>query len=119
MTVTLAAVDSRQLFQINVVHVLWRPEIRQDVLHVLLLIVVRARAGTVSASSNGALVLQGAMRSLDAHLPQITGRYQVKTEFARFYKLDITVAAVTRRALTTYLLLSRHDGGVVTRTSRA
>jgi hypothetical protein len=119
LTVTLAAVDTRQLFQIYVVHVLWRPEIGQDLLHVLLLIVIRARAGAVSTRSTGALVLQGSMRSLDAHLPQITRCYEIEAEFARFYKLDIAVAAVTRRSLTTYLLLSGHDGGVVARTSRA
>lgn len=61
------------------------------------------------------------MRSLDAHLSQITRSYQVKAEFARFYELDITIAAVTGRPLTTtsYLLLSGHDGRVVAGTSRA
>ena len=47
------------------------------------------------------------MRSLDAHVSQITRGYQVKAEFARFYELNITIAAVTGRALTaSYLLLS-------------
>ena len=59
------------------------------------------------------------MRSLDTHLSQISWRYQVKAELARFYKLDIAVAAVTGRALASYLLLSGHDSGVVTRASGA
>lgn len=59
------------------------------------------------------------MRSLDTHLSQITRSNQVKTQFARFYKLDIAVAAVTGRARTSYLLLSGHYSGVVAWASRA
>lgn len=119
LTVTLAAVDARQLFQIDIVHVLRRPEVGQDVLHVGRLVVIRARARSIGTRSSAALVLQCTMRSLDAHVTQVIRRYQIKAELARFHEFDIAIAAVTRRALTTYLLLARHDGSMVAGAGRA
>lgn len=59
------------------------------------------------------------MVPFDAHVSQVVWSNQVKAELARFYKLDIAVSAVTRRALAAYLLFARHDGCSVTWTSRA
>jgi hypothetical protein len=88
----------------HIAHVLRRPEVLEDVLHVL--IVVRPCAW---ATAQGSLVVQAAMRSLDAHVSDASWRDEVEAELARFHELHVAEAtAVT----TTHLLLARHDCGV-------
>ena len=86
-----------------------------------MVIVVCTCAWTISSRSTHAtiLALQSAVIALDAHVSQVVWSNQVKAKLARFYKLDIAVSAVTRRALSAYLLFSRHDRCGVTWTSRA
>ena len=86
----------------HIAHVLRCPEILKNVLHVL---IVCPRAW---ASTQGRLVVQAAMRSLDAHASDAT-RDEIEAELTRFHELHVAEAtAVT----TTHLLLAGHDGGV-------
>lgn len=83
-----------------IAHVLRRPEILQDVLHVL--VVVRA---STWPTAEGSLVVQAAMGSLDAHISDAGWRDEVKAELAWLHELHVAEAT----AAAAHLLLAGHD----------
>ena len=85
----------------HIAHVLRCPEILENVLHVLIVVCPRARSAT-----QGRLVVQAAVRSLDAHASDATRRDEVEAELTRFHELHV---AETTAVTTAHLLLARHD----------
>lgn len=83
----------------DVAHVLGRPEIREDVLHILI-VVCR------SVWTESSLVVDAAVRSLHAHAPDATRRNEVKTQLARLHELHVAKA---RSGPAAHLLLARHN----------
>lgn len=85
----------------HIAHVLRCPEILENVLHILIVVCPSARSAT-----QGRLVVQAAMRSLDAHASDATRRDEVEAELTRFHELHV---AETTAVTTAHLLLARHD----------
>ena len=88
----------------HIAHVLRCPEILENVLHVLIVVGAGARSTT-----QGRLVVQASMRSLDAHASDATRRDEVEAELTRLHELHVAEATAVTAA---HLLLARHDRSV-------
>ena len=88
----------------DITHVLRRPEILEDILHVLIVVCTCTRT-----SAQRGLVMQSSMCSLDAHVSDAARRDEVKAELARLHELHVAEAAAVTAA---HLLLARHHCSV-------
>ena len=94
MIVSTAAVHLETL--VNVIHILGRPKVLQDILHVLTVSAHIRRRSTCKSS-----LVVDSMAAFDAHVSRVCGRDQIKAELTGLDKLHIADSSA-------HLLLTTH-----------
>ena len=96
LIVSTAAVHLETL--VNVIHILGRPKVLQDILHVLTVSAHIRRRPTCKSC-----LIVDSVATFDAHVPRVSSRDQIKAELTGLDKLHIADSSA-------HLLLTTHDG---------